>query len=136
MDPIAQARELGKAIQADKRYKAFEAARIANDNDSELQQLIGEFNLSRQNLQLEMMKPEGEKSAEKTKSLNERMQTAYAAVMKNTNMSTYNHAKSDFDFLVNEIQQIVALCCDGDDPETCTPSAGCAGSCATCGGCG
>ena len=48
MDAIKAARELGKAIQNDERYKAYIEAKKANDADDELQQLIGEFNLKRQ----------------------------------------------------------------------------------------
>ena len=40
MDIIAMARELGKAIQQDERYKRIDAAKTANDKDEELQQLI------------------------------------------------------------------------------------------------
>ena len=48
MDIIKITRELGKAIQADERFIAYNAAKLANDNDEELQNLIGEFNLKRQ----------------------------------------------------------------------------------------
>ena len=40
MDAIKAARELGKAIQADPRYKDYVAAKEANDADEELQKLI------------------------------------------------------------------------------------------------
>ena len=40
MDIIAMARELGKAIQQDERYKRIDAAKKANDADSVLQDLI------------------------------------------------------------------------------------------------
>ena len=47
MDVIELARELGKAIQQDERFLAMQIARQNSDNDDELQQLIGEFNLKR-----------------------------------------------------------------------------------------
>ena len=47
MDMIELARELGRKLQNDERYLAFEAARVASDEDQELQDLIGEFNLKR-----------------------------------------------------------------------------------------
>lgn len=40
MDVIQITRELGKAIQADERYSNYVRARVANDNDSELQDMI------------------------------------------------------------------------------------------------
>ncbi len=38
MDVIEMARELGKAIQQDERYKRIDAAKKANDEDSQLQE--------------------------------------------------------------------------------------------------
>ena len=43
MDIIAMARELGKAIQQDERYKRIDAAKKANDEDQALQDLIVKF---------------------------------------------------------------------------------------------
>ena len=41
------ARQMGKEIQASEEYKNLNAAKEANDNDAELQDLIGKFNLKR-----------------------------------------------------------------------------------------
>ena len=38
MDIIAMARELGKAIQQDERYKRIDAAKKANDEDQSLKE--------------------------------------------------------------------------------------------------
>ena len=65
MDAIKAARELGKAIQADERYVRYNEAMKANDADMELQELIGEFNLARQNVALEMSKSKEEQNKEK-----------------------------------------------------------------------
>ena len=46
MDIITMARELGKLIQQDERYKRIDAAKKANDEDEKLQELIAKFNLS------------------------------------------------------------------------------------------
>ena len=54
MDVITLARELGKAIQADERYAAYNAAKKVNDDDEKLQQQIGEFNLVRMSLEREL----------------------------------------------------------------------------------
>lgn len=64
MDAIKAARELGKAIQADERYVRYNEAMKANDADMELQELIGEFNLARQNVALEMSKSKEEQNKE------------------------------------------------------------------------
>ena len=43
MNVIELTRELGKALQQDERYIAYHAAKLANDNDADLQNLIGDF---------------------------------------------------------------------------------------------
>lgn len=135
IDAVSAARELGRAIQQDARFTAYTEARLRNDNDGALQNLIGEFNLTRQNLQLEMNKPADVKDSDKINTLNRKMQAEYAAVMGNVNMAEFTVAKRDMDKMINEIQQIISLCCDGEDPDTCE-AVDCGGSCETCGGCG
>ena len=134
MDAITAARELGKAIQADERYIAYNEAKIANDNDEELQKLIGEFNLKRQQLGLEMSKSAEEKDEAKIEEANKEMQKLYALIMQNEHMADFTMAKQGMDKLVGDINMIIGMCCDGEDPDTCEISA-CSGSCATCGGC-
>ena len=136
MDAIQAARELGKAIQNDERYKGYIAAKEANDKDDALQQLIGEFNLKRENLRLQMEKPENEQDSEKTEKLNKELQQCYEKVMSNPNMANFAVMKGTLDQLLQEIQGIITLCCDGEDPDTCQARpAGCTSDCSTCGGC-
>lgn len=136
MDAIQAARELGKAIQNDERYKGYIAAKEANDKDDALQQLIGEFNLKRENLRLQMEKPENEQDSEKTEKLNKELQQCYEKVMSNPNMANFAVMKGALDQLLQEIQGIITLCCDGEDPDTCQARpAGCTSDCSTCGGC-
>lgn len=136
MDAIKAARELGKAIQADERYVRYNEAMKANDTDMELQELIGEFNLARQNVALEMSKSKEEQNKEKLDTQNKEMQRLYTLVMQNEHMADFTMAKADMDKLLQEVNGIIALCCDGEDPDTCEVQAGgCSGSCSTCGGC-
>ncbi|MCM1333520.1 MAG: YlbF family regulator [Bacteroides sp.] len=138
MNAIEAARELGKAIQADERYRAYLEAKEANDRDEQLQVLIHDFNRKRGLMQVEMQKPESEKDAGQLQKLNKEMQDSYGNVMKNANMANFVVVKTAFDQLLEDVNTIIALCCEGDDPETCDPreSGGCSGSCSTCGGCG
>lgn len=136
MDVILQARELGKAIQRDSRFIAYNEAKLRNDGDAELQDLIGEFNLLRQNIQMEMARPEDEKDDEKIAGLNTKMRTAYEGIMGNANMAKFTEVKSEVDKMLNEINQIISLCCEGEDPDTCQPNENCGGSCESCAGCG
>ena len=126
MDAIQAVRELGKAIQEDERYIEYAKAKKANDEDTELQNLIGEFNLIRQNAAMEYNK------------LNADMQEAYEKVMTNENMALFTVTKQGMDDLMNQVNTVLTLTLQGADPMTCptTQSSGCTGSCATCGGCG
>ena len=139
MTVIEAARELGKVVQADERYIEYINTKNANDADEELQNLIGEFNLVRQNLAMESDKPEGEINNEKVKELTAKMHSAYDAVMSNENMAAFTMAKQGMDKLMSEINTILTYSVEGADPETCPsepPAADCSGSCSTCGGCG
>lgn len=139
MTVIEAARELGKVVQADERYIEYINAKNANDADEELQNLIGEFNLIRQNVAMESGKPEGEIDNEKVKELTAKMHSAYDAVMSNENMAAFTMAKQGMDKLMSEINTILTYSVEGADPATCPsepPAAECSGSCSTCGGCG
>lgn len=139
MTVIEGARQLGKALQADERYIEYVNAKNVNDADEALQDLIGEFNLVRQNLMMEQGKPEGEQDEEKIKDLIAKMHTAYNAVMTNENMANFTMAKAGMDKLMSEINTILTYCVEGMEPETCPSevptTSSCSGSCATCGGC-
>lgn len=133
MDVIAKARELGKAIQQDERFIRYAKARLANDDDKELQYAIGEFNLVRMELDREVNSDE--KNDDKVKELNEKLRKVYSSVMSSPAMVEYNTAKAALDTLVNEINVIISKSIDGEDPDTCDTSSGCTGSCDSCGGC-
>ncbi len=113
MDAIKAARELGKAIQNDERYKGYVAAKEANDKDEALQQLIGDFNLKRERLQLEVNKPEDNQDEEKVKRYNKELQESYEKVMSNPNMANFAVMKNALDNLLQEVHGITGPCCDG-----------------------
>ncbi len=134
MNAIEAARKLGAAIQADERYAAYEAARKANDSDEKLQSQIGEFNILRMSLERELSSEE--KSDERVKEYNEKLRNLYGEIMQSETMIHYNEAKEALDALTNDVNMIISMCLNGEDPETCDPhAAGCTGSCSTCGGC-
>ena len=133
MDVIEMTRQLGKAIQQDERFIRYAKARLANDNDTDLQNLIGQFNIKR--MELEKAVSSEEKDEEKVKTLNEELREIYGEVMASPAMVEYNTAKAMLDQMVNEVNTIISKCLDGEDPETCEAHDACTGSCATCGGC-
>lgn len=133
MDAIKMTRELGKAIQQDERFIRYAKARLANDNDKDLQNAIGQFNIIRMELDKEVSSDQN--NEEKVKELNEKLRKAYGEIMSSAAMVEYNTSKAELDSLVNQINTIISKTLDGEDPETCETSSGCSGSCSTCGGC-
>lgn len=134
MDIIEQVRELGRSLQADESYKKMKEAEKAADADTELQELIKEFNLKRLSINTENAK--AQKDPERIQKLNTEMQKVYSDIMSNENMIAYNEAKQKFDTLSVRVNTILQNCIAGEDPDTTDYDASCTGSCATCGGCG
>ncbi len=134
MDIIEMTRELGKLIQQEEAYKKLHNAEYNADNDSELQELIKEFNLKRLQINTETQKTD--KDSEKIQKLNSEMQKVYSSIMSNQNMIDYNSAKQEFDQITTRIMTILQNCAQGEDPETTDYTPSCSGSCSTCGGCG
>ena len=134
MDVIELTRELGKAIQQDDRYIAYSLAKQVNDDDKELNADIEKFT----NLRLELTNVMSceDKDTDKIKQLDEDIKSTYKKIMNNKNMIVFNAAQKALEDLISNVNQIISLCANGEDPETCQPSSGCTGSCATCGGCG
>lgn len=121
MTVIELTRKLGAAIQADERYKAFDEAKKANDNDKELNDLIGKINLVQLNYQQEAAK--GDAADESVmEGYGKEFEELYRSVMLNGNMVKFEAAKAAIDDMMNEIMGILALCIDGQDPETCEPA--------------
>ncbi len=137
MTVIELTRELGRALQCDERYIAYEDAKRKNDSDGELQNLIGEFNIVRMKYGQQMQKGEGEQDKELMDKLDAEMHDVYGKIMSNANMVAFNDAKDAMDKLLNSINYIITMSANGEDPMTCPEEqpASCSGSCATCGGC-
>ncbi len=133
MDVIKTARELGKAIQSDERFIRYAKARLANDNDTDLQNAIGNFNIKR--MELEKAASEENKDEAAIKVLNEELRKIYGEVMANKTMVEYNTAKALVDQMMSEVNIVISKSLDGEDPETLTVESGCSGSCSTCDGC-
>ncbi len=136
MDLIKLTRELGKAIQQDERYLAFDKVRTANEADEGLNELMAKIQLVQMNYQQEASQetPDAEKMAAFEAEFND----AYTAFMTNENMVAYEAARKDIDDMMNYIMQILGLCVNGEDADTCEPAPeahGCSDAdCASCGG--
>lgn len=133
MDIIEAARKLGAAIQEDPRFIHYAAAKLANDNDEDLQNKIGQFNVIRMNLDTALSAED--KDEAKVQELNEQLRALYGEIMGSEAMQKYNEAKTVLDAMINDINSIIMQCVEGADPETVEVHTNCTGSCSTCGGC-
>ena len=134
MDVISAARELGKAIQADERYKRIVTSQEKNDADKDLQDAIGAFNLQRTQLNAEVQKTE--KDAEKIKELDAELKEMYQKIFENENMKEFSNAKSDMEEMIGHINIIISGSASGQDPDLIDLSASsCASGCSGCTGC-
>ncbi len=125
-------RELGRSIQNDCRYKRYENAKKANDENSELQQQIGDFQLERLNYQREAEKENPDK--EKLESMEKELDEKYNTILASEGMKEFQAAKLELDSMMQEVDSIITLCLNGENPDTCHPSlGGCSGNCASCG---
>lgn len=133
MDIIELARELGKAIQQEQAFINMRVACQQSDEDEELQNMIGEFNLKRMAINNEVQRED--RSEETLKKYNDELRAIYAEIMQNPHMAAYNEAKNELDALVQRVTNIITMSADGEDPDSCDcDSCGCTGSCASCGG--
>ena len=135
MELEKMARQLGAAIQQDEAYLNFEKARVANEADEELNALMGKIRLIQMSYQVEAGKPEPDEG--KMESYNQEFQGIYSQIMANKNMQAYEEARQAVDEMMNYLTGILALCVNGEDPETCDPKEHeheCGGECSSCGG--
>lgn len=136
MDAISLSIELGKAIQNDEIYINYKLASQKNDEDKNLQNLIGEFNLKKLSINNEISKKE--KDDTKIKILNDELKDIYLKIMENENMKNYQEKKNKFDKFINKINKIISASALGQDPMEVNlddDKKSCFGNCGSCDGC-
>ncbi len=129
---IKMARELAKLIQQENAYKSMMLAHANNDDDPELQELIGKFNLIKVELNQAMTEEKPEQ--EKLTRLDRELKETYQQIMDNENMKAFSIAKEEMDLLMRKINTIISAAINGENPDEVNVDA-CSGSCSTCGGC-
>ena len=134
MDAIELFKKAAMAMQTDYRYLALDAARRAADEDKELQDLIGDFNLARMDLENEMGKDDRDDAH--IAQLNMKIGDLYNKAMNHPSMLAYNEAKAEADQMIAYIDAIINTAMNGGDPMLVQePAGGCTGSCSSCAGC-
>ncbi len=134
MDIIRLSREIGRNIQNQEIYLKLQVYKQNLDQDKDLQELIGDFNLKKIVINNEVSKED--KNEDKIQKLNQELRKLYSDIMKNENMVSYNLAKKELDFFVKRITAIIMQSAEGQDPETTDyQEETCSGSCSSCSGC-
>ena len=134
MDCIELFKKAAAAMQTDPRLLALTTAQKACDDDQALQELIGQFNLLRIDMNEEIGK--SERDNQKVAELNEKVGKLYNQIMETPAMVAYNEAKTAVEGMINHINAIVNTAVEGGDPMLVEePSASCTGSCSSCSGC-
>lgn len=134
MDIINLTREVAKALQQDERYIKMQIAKEKSDNDKNLQELIGEFNLKRIAITNETKKENVDN--EKIKALNEELKSCYANIMDNENMAVYAETQKEVENLLKRITTIISKSAMGEDPNTADlTESECSGNCSGCSAC-
>ena len=93
MDIIKLTRELGAAIQQDERYAKFQAAQKANEEDKELNELMGKIQLVHMSYQHEASKEDA--NEQKLAAYETEFNDLYKKVMDNEHMRDYEVARAE-----------------------------------------
>lgn len=127
MDILEKVHELGKEIEKDERIIKYRQAKVNHDNDTELQALIGEFNLLKMNLMNEGQKENPDN--DKIQKVQTDLQDCYNKIMNNQTMLDFTNISKEVENLISEINKIITYYITGEEPDNCTHD------CSTCGGC-
>lgn len=126
-DIIEKTKELGELLKDSEQVKAFNAARLAYDENKEIQELLGKFNIHKMSIAAlsKQENPDESRIAHHEEQLNE----IYGQIMESELMISYQEKSQAVEQLLAEINNILNFYVSGETPQ------GCTGSCATCGGC-
>lgn len=130
---ILKARQLGEALQETDDFTAFLLAKTAADKNEELQDLLGQFNLRK--LDLNHAITAETKDPNKINELNQEVKHLYEKLVSHPMMIAYSTAKEELDRTVNFLLRIISESAAGECPYEIEEDAACGGDCASCGGC-
>ena len=135
MDIIDLARNFGKEIQKTEEYLELMHAKHNNDNDRELNDLIGKFNLLKFDIQ--RLLSDNNDQQERINEKNSELSDIYEKIMKNENMIAFNKASENMNVVMNKINSILMAAVNGEDPMSFSEisNLGCNGSCDGCSKC-
>lgn len=124
---IEKTKELGKLLADSEQVKALAAARLAYEQNADMQDLNGQFNIHKMSIAAlsKQENPDDERIAGHENKLRE----IYDKIMSSEVMTEYQTKTQAVEQLIGEINNILNFYISGETPK------GCTGSCDTCGGC-
>jgi cell fate (sporulation/competence/biofilm development) regulator YlbF (YheA/YmcA/DUF963 family) len=134
MDLIAMAREIGKGIQQDERYKKATGDAAAVNASAEIKEKISAFEDLRVQLEAAMAQSVPGQQDSEVMDLDEKMHALYDEINAHPLMMTYNESRHEFEELINFLTHIITGSANGENPDEIQMES-CTGSCSTCGGC-
>ncbi len=125
---IEKAKELGVLLKDSEIVKEYIAAKTAYEQDRQIQELMGQFNLHKMSMSMlaKQEHPDEERIADHEKQLEE----VYNKIMETELMADFQQKSQRVDAIISNINSIINLYISGN------PTGVCTGSCSTCGGCG
>lgn len=124
---IEKAKELGKMLKDSDIVKEFVAAKTAYEQDKEVQELLGQFNLHK--MSIGMLSRQENPDEKRIAEHEEKMHEVYDKIMQTKPLIDFQEKSQAVEKIVGDINSIINLYISGETPSACT------GSCSTCGGC-
>ena len=113
MDIIQLAKNFAKEIQKTDEYLNLVEAKKNNDDDPELSNLIGEYNLLK--FDIGRLLADYQDKQEKIDQKNAKLKEIYDKMMKNPNMIAFNEASDKVNNMMNKINKILVAAVNGED---------------------
>lgn len=125
---IEKAKELGALLKDSDLVKEYAAAKAAYDNDCEMREMLGQFNLHKMSISMisQQENPDEERIAEHEEKLGE----VYNKIMESPLMVDFQEKSRRVETIIGNINSIINMYVTGEPA-----SSGCTGSCSSCSGC-
>ena len=124
---IEKTKELGKLLAESEQVKALAAARLAYEQNAEIQDLNGQFNIHK--MSIAALSKQDNPDEERIAGHEDKLREIYDKIMSSEVMTDYQTKTQTVEQLIAQINNILNFYISGENPQSCT------GSCATCGGC-
>ena len=124
---IEKTKELGKLLAESEQVKALAAARLAYEQNAEIQDLNGQFNIHK--MSIAALSKQDNPDEERIAGHEDKLRERYDKIMSSEVMTDYQTKTQTVEQLIAQINNILNFYISGENPQSCT------GSCATCGGC-